>query len=65
MFCYIQKYLKIRLPDIIKKQRKVSKKACGRYQGLSAEGKNIKEIYGCKRYKNLLENEKQRLQPWI
>ena len=64
MFCYIQKYLKIRQPDIIKKQRKVSKKACGIYQGLSVEEKNKKGKYGCKRYKTLLENEKQRLQPW-
>ena len=51
-------------PDIIKKWKKVSKKSPERYQNLSEEEKIKKRGYGCKQYKNLLEDGKQKLQFW-
>ena len=51
--------------NIIKKQRKASNKSNKRYQDLSKEEKNEKRQYGCKRYKNLSEYEKQWLLVYI
>ena len=44
------------LLDIIKTQR-LQKKACERYQNLSAKEKEKKWQYNCKRFKNLSEYE--------
>ena len=53
--------LKIHQLNIIKKPRKVSKKAREWYQNLFEEEKNKKRNYGRKGYKNPPEHEKQRL----
>ena len=42
-------------------KERLQKKACKRYQSLSKEEKKKKQQYGRERYKNLPENEKQKL----
>ena len=44
-----------------KKQRRLSKKACEKYQNLSEEEKENKREYDPGQYKNHLENEKQKV----
>lgn len=44
-----------------KKQSKIWRKACERYQDVSEEEKNKKTEYGREWYKNLSQHEKQKL----
>ena len=39
----------------------LQEKACERYQSLCRKKKKKKQQYGCKQYKNIQEDEKQRL----
>ena len=41
-------------------KKKLQEKAPQRYQDLSEEEKNNWQEYGCKQYKNLVEDEKQK-----
>ena len=61
LFSHISKCLKIYQLNIIKIKKPENKKAGERYQSISKEEKLNKEQYGGKRYKNLPENEKQKL----
>ena len=42
-------------------KKRLSKKACERYQNLSKEEKEKKQQYGCERHRNLIEDEKNKL----
>ena len=46
--------------NILRKQRRTTKKAFERYQNLSKEEKEKKRQHVCECYKNLSENEKQK-----
>ena len=54
------------LTGYYQKKRKASKKTRERYQNLSEENENKKHYaYACERYRNLPEDEKQRLVEYI